>query len=236
MQQRSEEPQLLDASPEELFVQQTAYEIAHQPGHEREGQRDLVDQMLGETFQDDLVERQRLLEIFDASIRRARGEVARPRHELYPFTIPAGKIDWISKGQEQTVEVETVHTPGITYGFVDLTAQNAATRKAANKLAVQTTTNGERILPKLQGMLKTQLIPRLYDDILHGGSSRRPLSRQGNESGNRAATDYPVYKLGVQGTSNRAIVLILNGGEKPVIALAALYDHDDDLSVLRAIA
>jgi hypothetical protein len=77
----------------------------------------------------------------------------------------------------------------------------------------------------------------LYDDILHGGRSLRPHTRRGGKSGRElAATDYPAYKLGVQATHNRAIALLLAGGEQPVIALVALYDHDDDSSVLRAIA
>jgi hypothetical protein len=83
----------------------------------------------------------------------------------------------------------------------------------------------------------------LLDDVFAGRGRLRPVNKlkagtQGSViSGDRIInTEYPAYKIGIRGTNNRAIVLLPEKIEgEQVVILAALYDHEDQQKVTKAI-
>ena len=220
--------------PGEDVVIQTAVESAYLPEYEREERREIVGELVHELVekgQIDLIEREQLLNLYDENMRIARGETQKQPSKV-TASVDANKISWIEGVQQTEVEAEQVEAETLSYKFVDLTGMNSATHKCMELLAMQTK-GSEQLLPKLLTTLKEVALPRLYHDIKTGGSLR-PMTKTGNND--RADTEYPAYKIGVHGTQNRAIILLLeDGGEGPTLALAALYDHDDEAMIYHAL-
>ena len=90
--------------------------------------------------------------------------------------------------------------------------------------------------PKLMAKITDEIIPQLWDDVMSGRGRQRPISIGSNYHVSRSLradrcldTQYPGYKLNVNGNSKRAILLILDRAEDqtPQFALAALYEHPD---------
>lgn len=225
--------------PEEDFVVQSAFEAAYLPDNERQEQRDIVGELIGDLASQgalDLKQREKLLTLFDENIRIARGNQAQVQAVSAPVQVDFSKIGWSQRNEERDIATESITANDLDYRFVDLTSMNNATKRCMELLAQQTTAGGDQLLPKLLSGLKKTALPTLYDNIKHG-RNLRPVSRGNRRDGDHMIdTEYPSYKIGLQGTNNRALILLLGDGEaNPVFGLVALYDHDDDDQIYRAL-
>lgn len=163
------------------------------------------------------------------------GEVDVPEHVV---TIDFDQIGWIDRDGTEDVVASVVETPEVTYDFIDLTGENTVTRKKYEALEAQSERGIKNMGERLMAATREAVIPRIHRDILQGKSNSVSVrGRKKNQvtRGNSLNTLYPAYKEDVQGTKNRVIVLKVDGkdSQRPAYAIAALYDHDDQDTVLR---
>lgn len=166
--------------------------------------------------------------------RKGSGEA---KSESRKVKVDMSRIGWIKGNDVEELPVESVDTGGFKYGFTDLTGLNATTKKTTEHLASQSNNNGDQVLEKLLETLKQTNLPVLYENIKQRKNLRPVSSGSGrNDSYRRIATDYPSYKIHLNGTKNVAIIMLLEDSELgPTLGLAALYDHADDKHIYRAL-
>lgn len=173
----------------------------------------------------------------DAYIARARqwDQDDAPKVLTQPFSFDFAKIGWLDDDSTRKIQVEEVATPSLKYLFTDFTNDHPVTRRAAEHL------QREGIKEKLVDSIIKEKIPIMWQEVLAGRGSQRSIS-----IGNREVKDVqparslnttlPAYKIDVLGTSNRAIIIKLGDvDDKPVFALAAVYDHEDQERVLQTL-
>lgn len=159
--------------------------------------------------------------------------------------INVADIGWIDGSEERMAQGRLVQPPeGPNYIFVDMTDMHRTTKDATVKLQGQSLGESS-VYDEAMSQLVEHIIP-LLDKNLKRGANARPV-RGGvghkkkspkNGKDKSIATNYPAYKEGVMGTQNRAIILRLGTvteSETPVYGLAALYDHDDEGMIYRAL-
>lgn len=155
--------------------------------------------------------------------------------EKLTFEFNFETIGWIDAQEKKKVPVEQIETPSLSYWFTDLTGQSNVTEKARDHLEEE----GE--LDKLLELTKQEKIPILWDGVMTGKGRQRSISIGGRSVKDVPAdqslnTSLPAYKIDVQGTNNRAIIVKLGDKEgAPVLGLAALYDHEDQAQVLQKL-
>jgi hypothetical protein len=155
-------------------------------------------------------------------------------------TMLAGEsIGWLASNGPLTVPVERIEKDGIGYWFGAITDKHRVTKDAMARLERQGKAE------KLINHLKTNALPQFIRNLKEGSRKLRPISK-----GTRGAkkvdpaqslnTKYPAYKMDVEGTNNRAIVLLPgkrddSGRQEQIIILAALYDHEDQAKIYSAL-
>jgi hypothetical protein len=148
-------------------------------------------------------------------------------------------IGWLASNGPLTVPIERIEKGGIGYWFGTITDKHRVTKDALEHLGSQGKVN------ELTHHLKTNALPQFIRDVKTGSGKLRPVSK-----GTRGAkkvdparslnTKYPGYKMDVEGSNNRAIVLLPgkrddSGRQEQVIILAALYEHEDQAKIYSAL-
>jgi len=147
------------------------------------------------------------------------------------YELDFGQIGWLGEDDLQPIQVEHIENDEGDYYYGSIVDRDRPAKKALDKLERQDAAG------KLLTGLKEEYLPKFWHDIVSGGRVR-PVSigKSGKSNGGLKAinTSYPAYKLDVQGTNNRAIVLVAGKIEgKPVMVLAAVYDHEDQSAIYR---
>lgn len=226
-----------DSNPEQgsstEYIIDLAREAAYLPEHERIAHEKLVSDLIG-----DIALREGLLGTYHQTMAYLRGE-HKPEtisQDIPKFRVDLSKIGWISGDESRELPVEVVEQDDMTFNFVDLSSCNSITNELRASLKKQ------GIDEDLMKILKTQSIPMLWSSVKSGrGKNIRPISIGNRKKSEVSAdqslmTSYPAYKMDVQGSNNRAILMILDGSDQsPTIGLAALFDHDDDTRIYRAL-
>ncbi len=193
-------------------------------------------------FEREIDEKEMLLHFFHETLSRlnpdssdtsfpARQEAA--DEDRQSVAVDFGEIGWIPSGEKISKPLEKVGREDIPVYFGSIVEDDRVTKNAADRLIAEGEWDG------LMEKLKTDVLPQLWTGIITGRGKIRPISR-GNRPGrdvkaeNSLDTSYPAYKVGVHGTNNRAIVLVVDKiDEVPVFMLAAMYDHDDQQRVMQ---
>ena len=142
------------------------------------------------------------------------------------------KIGWLSGDGELNVGLDQLDSKGVSFLFGSIVDEDGVTKGAADKLRA----SGE--WEKLVGTLERDALPALWIRIGKGDRNLRPVSigtRSPKDvvADNSMNTIYPAYKIDVQGTNNRALIMLVDKiDDQPVFVLAAMYDHDDQQRVL----
>ncbi|MCX6806442.1 MAG: hypothetical protein NTY56_03285, partial [Patescibacteria group bacterium] len=136
------------------------------------------------------------------------------------------------------ITTEDVKTKELNYLLVNLIDMNTTTKANYGKLTDQSAEGTSNLGEKLLDLVKQEKIPILHKDILKRSSSLRPIAISGKklkdvDPEQSLNTSYPAYKIDVQGSNNRAIILKLENTSEgmPVYAVVAIYDHDDDKAI-----
>jgi hypothetical protein len=178
-----------------------------------------------------------------SSIRHAAGEIPAVTDASAPKAkVDLKRIGWAEGEGTQEITTVLVTTPLGKCLLADLTGLHRSTRDAAERLQSQ----GE--LDKLMDRIRNTVLPTLAVKLQGGDRSLRPV-HIGNRRLNTVAaaqslnTTYKAYKEDVEGSNNRAILLILEptelpakpdgtpGEVVPTFGVAAIYDHDDDRQI-----
>lgn len=226
----------LDAESKQLVDEMRSDAVGATP-EEREAIEGEVQHFLGEMALGEWVQAQA-----DAHIQRAKDfadGTPTPKKEVaqkpLSMTLDGAKIGWIPGDSGITVALEQKGDEQHSYLFGSIVDDHRVTKAAYEHL------ESENMAEYLTGLLHENAIPRFLEALRSGTGGLRPIS-----IGNRAAKDvraerslntqYPAYKVDVQGTRNRAILLLPpKDGEDPVIILAAIYDHEDQSKVGNAL-
>ena len=146
--------------------------------------------------------------------------------------LDTSKIGWIPGSEKIELEAERCEYQGQTFWVASITDQQKVTNEAYNKLEKQ------GIADKLMGSIKASAGAVFLQTLTSGSGSLRPMSK-GKGSKKRANTidtEYPSYKIDVQGSNNRAILILPEKIEgQPVLIVAALFDHEDDGKVYNVV-
>lgn len=236
-----------EISPEELYIEQLGYEAAGMSPVDREEHDKVVESLITGIVAEagkEIDLRQQLLDRYMGTIalateyQQAQAKAAENRNKPQDpkVAIDFSRIGWINREESAEVKAEEVKTVVKPYLFIDLTGENAVTRDLRDELKQQD------VDTELMDTVKEKVIPKLWDGVKSGHSKGlRPVaignrSRKEVDPEQSLNTTYPAYKVDVQGTNNRGIILILDGSsEMPAFGLAALYDHDDDGRVHRSL-
>ncbi len=216
--------------PQLSYIDELRAEGTNLSGDEKAAHDAMVEELAGELALSESIRRQTAEDIEQArslahsSKSRETGEVTRSR-----FPLDFAQIGWLSEKEAQPIEVERVESRGLIYYFASIVGLDNIASKAMEHL------NKEGTSAKLLSALRGEYIPGLWSDIIHGRGKSRPLSFGGGKRGADRSlnTTLPAYKIDVQGTNNRGIVLVpgrIDGA--PVMVLAALFDHEDQPSIL----
>lgn len=169
---------------------------------------------------------------FDALVEKAlRSEVQDDQYQ-----INLANFGWIPGEGKPKMPVVEHKTKELTYDLVDLTGLSRVATDLQKELQAQ------GVLEALKTELLTERIPELWKDILSGSADVRSISI-GTRSKKDVGADQsfncalPAFKVGVDGPRNRAIIVQLSRDHKgkPLFGLVAIYDHDDDGQVHRAM-
>ena len=188
-------------------------------------------------FGREIDEKQMMLDFFDRTLRGLSApdldkdaSKSESKQKKPTTTIKLSKIGWLDGQDEQPLSLEKLEDDDIYLGSI--VEQNNATRRAKEKLEAQN--EWDKLLDRLKDGL-----PQLWQNILMGSGNLRPVAKGGRKNGKKQQalnTTYPAYKIGVEGSNNRAVILLgekLDG--KPVFILAALYDHEDQKAILNSL-
>lgn len=218
--------------PQQIYLDQLRAEAAALPDAERAEQEAMIASLAGELSLTEAVRQEA-----DFYVQRAKHlakGLVEGHKETVDVPVDLSKIGWLNSEEVTTIQAEPVHSAGLDYLFVNLTSLHRTTTKSTEKLEKQ----GE--LAAALGKVKQEGIPVLWTAIISGRNQERPISMGNRRSANTVhrslKTAYPGYKIDVFGGNNRAIILILDKqDEKPVIGLAALYDHADQPAIVNSL-
>jgi hypothetical protein len=146
--------------------------------------------------------------------------------------IDGSRIGWLNTDEKFSTDIELLEYGGLEYWFGQTYDQHSSTKKAYEKLSLSD--KAERLI----GALKSSKAAKLIHSLDTGLGEFRPVNKNSTPKGNdkKIDTDYPAYKLDVEGTNNRAIFLVLGKkDDRYILVLTALFDHDDDTMVYRSL-
>jgi hypothetical protein len=146
--------------------------------------------------------------------------------------LDTSKIGWIPGNDKIELEAERCEYQGQIFWVASITDQQKVTNEAYNKLEKQ------GIADKLMGSIKASAGAVFLQTLTSGSGSLRPMSkgRGSKKRANTIDTEYPSYKIDVQGSNNRAILILPEKIEgQPVLIVAALFDHEDDGKVYNVV-
>lgn len=214
--------------PQLAYLANLQEEATHLSPEERAEQESLILELQADM---DLAERIR--HQVDEDIARAKKLAGGIRNEtvIAPIvTVRRQDIGWIDGEEEADMEATRHTEKGVTYDFIDLISESGVTQRVFDELKKQ------GLDKELIGKLLTDVLPVFCSNIKEG-RGMRPISIGGRhpkdvDAEHSLNTKYPGFKVGLHGTNNRAILLVLGDHDGiPVIGLAAMYDHDDDRAV-----
>lgn len=227
------EPNSPPPDPQAAYLSQLREEAAGLPEAERIAHESLIAELAGEVAvaesmqiqaQDYITRAKRLGDSTETSPAKVRAKVE------------MGKIGWIVSDKDEEVPAEDISAPGLDYVFVNLTGRNRVTQKLRENLQRQ----GE--YDKLLQKVVQEGIPTKWNDILGGKNQDGSISvgkrlKHKINPDRSLNTSYSAYKIDAQGTNNRAIMVVLGRepDNRPVIALAAIYDHDDQAAIYNSL-
>lgn len=232
-----------DLSPsEEELVDAYREGLSMQPGVERDEHLQAVDDLVREMTDEERsthLKRLAYKALNEAGVRYKSPSDVEEEKKTSVCSVDLSKIGWVS--QKGTIDVSVLslglhkdHKGNEREIFLaDLTGLNKETQEAMDLLSQGRHVDGTRVLDKLMLTLTRTTLPKLYFNIFQG-KNVRPVNNGGIDNNlRRLDTTYTTYKEGVQGTNNRAMICILEGGKnKMVFGLMALYDHDKSDRVL----
>lgn len=142
------------------------------------------------------------------------------------------KIGWLNGAESTTVDAELCEYHDQKFWVANLTGHQNATKDAFQKL------EGQGLAEKLMDSIKGATGAAFVEDLRKGAGTLRPMSKGGgpNKRDKKIDTEYPCYKIGVQGSNNRAILILpekIDGQQ--VLVVAALFDHEDDGKVYNVL-
>ena len=192
-------------------------------------------------FTHDIDEQEVVLSLFYQSLQELRGEPpdgedpsVSESDKLIPKEVDMGKIGWMPQEGMLSVGCKSIGKGENRFLFGSIVEEDRVANRAAEKLK----DSGE--WGDLIQKIETEAIPQLWLRILRGDRNLRPVSIGGRSlkevtPDNSMNTTYPAYKIGVHGTNNRALVIVMDRHDdgSPVFILTALYDHDDQKRVLQ---
>lgn len=221
------------SNPQADYLAQLRTEAATLPEAERLDHEALIAELAGELA---LAESMQLEA--DEYIARAKRLVGGPEvlANNTKVQVDMDKIGWVAEQGVEEVPAQEVSAPGLDYLFVDLTGRHRVTEKLRENLQQQ----GE--YAKLLEKVTKEGIPSQWNSIVTGKNQNGAISigkrsMQQVDPDRSLNTTYPAYKMDAKGSNNRAIMLVLDRApdNKPVIALAALYDHDDQAAIYNSL-
>jgi len=170
----------------------------------------------------------------DEAIENAK-RYSKQEEVTWHCTLDGEKLGWIPGDSNITIKLEPKEKHDRKFLFGSIVSQHRVTDTAFKHLEAQ------GVADTLLQTLTEQSLPRFLAELQSGSRRLRP-SNKTSAKGTAKSDDrnlntaYPAYKLDVQGTNNRAIILLPEKQDGvQVIVLAALYDHEDQDKVLNAI-
>lgn len=153
--------------------------------------------------------------------------------------LAGGKVGWLASNGPLSVPVERQTKKEANFWLGTIIDKNSATRSAFEHL------QDEGVDDKLMETLSGSVLPSFLVALKAGKGNLRPVSK-GTRGMKHAKpersldTEYPAYKLDVQGTNYRAIIILPGKREheekqEHVIILAALYDHGDQPKIMNSL-
>lgn len=142
------------------------------------------------------------------------------------------KIGWLNGAETTSLNAELCEYHDQKFWVANLTSQQNATKDAFEKLESQGL--AEKLMDSIKGATGAAFI----EDLRKGAGTLRPMSKGAgpNKRDKKIDTEYPCYKIGVQGSNNRALLILpekIDGQQ--VLVVAALFDHEDDQKVYNAL-
>ncbi|MDL2341553.1 MAG: hypothetical protein QFB87_00535 [Patescibacteria group bacterium] len=190
-----------------------------------------VAQLAGEMALSEQVQRQADADIAQAkSYNEHTQTVIAERESEQTIAVDCDKIGWLIGKGTITVPVERNPNDSTAFYFASIIGEHRVTQDAYTHL------EAEGVSDYLMDLLKTNGIPRFLEELKGNSGKLRPVNATPGAARNKQRkvnTTYPAYKIDVQGTRNRALVLLpgkINGEQ--VVVLAAIYDHEDQTKVL----
>lgn len=217
--------------PQRTYLEELYAETAGLPEGERAEQKRLIAELAGDIGVAEAVQDQasKDIESARAMARSSCGKAETTSEATFPLDF--SQIGWLGEEETEPLPVERIEAPGLNYYFGSIIDRDNVTSEALEHL------DREGIADDLLSKVKTVHLPRLWSDITSGGGSVRPISIKNNGKINQYRslnTTYPAYKIDVQGTNNRAIVIVAGKIDgDPVLILATLYDHEDMRKIMR---
>ena len=220
--------------PQRAYLAQLQSEGSRLPESERAEHEALVSELAGELALSESMQLQAGDYIARAKLLVMGGDIVPPKTKQ--ISIDAGKIGWLAGTGEQEVSAQEILTPELDYLFVDLTGKHRVTQRLRYELTKQ------GVDKKLTEKVTTEGIPALWNGIVSGRDRSESISigsrAQKHVKADRSLnTSFPAYKIDAQGTNNRAIVMLMGraADDKPIISLAALYDHKDQADIYKSL-
>ena len=146
--------------------------------------------------------------------------------------LDTSKIGWLNDSESVVVDAELCEYHDQKFWVANLTGHQNATKDAFEKLESQGL--AEKLMDSIKGATGAAFI----EDLRKGAGTLRPMSKGSgpNKRDKKIDTEYPCYKIGVQGSNNRALLILpekIDGQQ--VLVVAALFDHEDDQKVYNAL-
>jgi len=142
------------------------------------------------------------------------------------------KIGWLKGSETTSVNAELCEYHDQKFWVANLTGHQNATKDAFEKLEVQ------GLAEKLMNSIKGATGAAFVEDLRKGAGTLRPMAKGSgnNKRDKKIDTEYPCYKIGVQGSNNRAILILPEKIDaQQVIVVVALFDHEDDQKIYNVL-
>ncbi len=226
-------------NPDQIFLNQLLSEVVDLTGHELTEHEELIAMIAGELALSEVLQRQAEQDIAAAKEMAAKNRQKVGEKTKLTLSVDMARIGWINGEEKVDLPAQKITTENMEYDFVDLTELSRPTKDLKERLERQKDKDGISIASKLTESVKTNGIPNLSANIKQGhGKQLRPVSIGNRRKKDVTAeqslnTSYTAYKINVQGTNNRAIVISFgeNKTGRPAFGLAILYDHVDETRV-----
>lgn len=142
------------------------------------------------------------------------------------------KIGWLNGSEKTVVDAELCEYHDQKFWVANLTGKQNATKDAFENLESQ------GLAEKLMDSIKGATGAAFVEALRKRAGSLRPMAKGtgSNKRDKRIDTEYPCYKIDVQGTNNRALLILpekIDGQQ--VLVVTALFDHEDDQKIYNAL-